>query len=177
MERKEVVRMADRQRGRNERIHGQVYVYGNILKKGQTEESAAEPEKKKKKVSRQTRRNQKRALKLGFGYVSFFGAAAIIALLVCFQYVGMRADMSKQSRKIETLRAEIADLKEANTSEYNHITNSITLESVREQAEALGMVYADPSQVIMYQTPGDRYIKQYESIPGDGILDEEQKTE
>ena len=168
--------MIEREKRRTANIRGQLYVYdGNTIKQGQAIPEVDIQKKKKKqekKVSRQTRKNQKRAMKLGFGYVSFLGAAAAIALFVCFQYIGVRADLSRQSRTIEKLRTDISEIRESNASEYNFITNSITLETIRKRAEELGMVYADPSQVVTYQSPGDDYIKKYENIPEDGIVDE-----
>ena len=73
-----------------------------------------------------------------------------------------------KTRKIESLRTEITSLKEKNTSEYNHIANSVNLDEVQQRAAELGMVYAEDSQIVKYQSAGDHKIRQYESIPEDG---------
>lgn len=166
--------MTEKGNRKNVNMREQLYVYGNTIRHGKEQIGKKDPADfsiQKSKVSRQTRRNQRRAMKLGFGYVSFFGTAVVIALLVCFQYIGIQSDVSKKSRTIESLRSEVSDLREANVSEYNYITNSMTLETIRERAEELGMVYADPSQVITYQAPGDDTIKKYKNIPESGVLE------
>lgn len=146
------------------------YMYDNLVRvrQARTDESTDEYETEGKTVSPQTRKNQRRAMKLGFGYVTFLAGAVAAALFVCFHYLGIQADLDKQTRKIESLRTEITSLKEKNTSEYNYIANSVNLEEIRERAEELGMVYADSSQIVEYQSAGTHEIRQYESIPEDG---------
>ena len=62
-------------------------------------------------------------------------------------------------------------MKEENTTRYNSIVDSVNLEGVREKAiNELGMVYATSDQVITYQNPVSDYIKQYQSIPKNGVL-------
>ena len=95
-------------------------------------------------------------------------ARTAVALFVCFHYLGAQADLEQKTRKIESLRTEITSLKEKNTSEYNHIANSVNLDEVQQRAAELGMVYAEDSQIVKYQSAGDHKIRQYESIPEDG---------
>ena len=46
--------------------------------------------------------------------------------------------------------------------------NSVNLDEVQQRAAELGMVYAEDSQIVKYQSAGDHKIRQYESIPEDG---------
>lgn len=164
---KEVTCMAA---GKKRKPQDDTYMYDNLvrLRQTRTDENTDEHEIEGKSVSPQTRKNQRRAMKLGFGYVTFLAGAVAAALFVCFHYLGVQADLDKQTRKIESLRTEISSLKEKNTSEYNYIANSVNLEEIRERAEELGMVYADSSQIVEYQSAGNHEIRQYESIPEDG---------
>ena len=159
--------------GKKRKQGNDIYMYDNLVRVRQTQaEQNTDGYEEEKQVSPQTRKNQRRAMKLGFGYVTFLAGAVAAALFVCFHYVGVRADLDKQTRKIESLRTEITSLKEKNTSEYNYIANSVNLEEIRERAEELGMVYADSSQIVKYQSAGTHEIRQYESIPEDGEASE-----
>ena len=156
--------------GKKRRTQDDTFMYDNLVRVRQTRTSGntKEYETEAKPVSPRTKKNQRRAMKLGFGYVTFLACAVAAALFVCFHYLGVQADLDQQTRKIESLRTEITSLKEKNTSEYRYIANSMNLEEIRERAEDLGMVYADSSQIVEYQSAGDHEIRQYESIPEDG---------
>lgn len=148
------------------------YMYDNLVRIRQINmmESTEDYEEENRVVSPHVKRNQRRAMKLGVGYISFFAGAVAVALFVCFQYLGIQADLDQKTRQIENLRTEITNLKEKNTSEYNFIANSVNLDEIRDRAEELGMVYADDSQIVKYQSAGDQEIKQYASIPKDGSV-------
>ena len=156
--------------GKKRRTHNEVYMYDNLVRvrRPQIHQEAGYYEEEARTVSPQTKKNQRRAMKLGFGYVTFFAGAVAVALFVCFHYLGAQADLEQKTRKIESLRTEITRLNEKNTSEYNHIANSVNLDEVQQRAAELGMVYAEDSQIVKYQSAGDHKIRQYESIPEDG---------
>lgn len=159
---------------RNRISQRDAYQYGNLvrMRKTQINDERKDYEPEGKTVSAQTKKNQRRAMKLGLGYISFFAAAVAVVLVVCFHYLGVQADLEKKTRQIESLRTDITSLKEKNTSEYNHIVNSVTLDEIRDRAEELGMVYADDSHIIKYQNSEDHRLRQYESIPENGSVSE-----
>ena len=107
-------------------------------------------------------------MKLGFGYVTFLPGRWRSHYLSAFIILEPRRFGTEDKKKIESLRTEITSLKEKNTSEYNHIANSVNLDEVQQRAAELGMVYAEDSQIVKYQSAGDHKIRQYESIPEDG---------
>lgn len=152
--------------------HNNTYMYDNVVRIGQTNmvESTEDYEENNKKVSPQIKKNQRRAMKLGLGYITFFAGAVAVALFVCFQYLGIQADLTQKEREIKSLQTEITSLREKNSSEYNYITNSVNLDEIRDRAGDLGMIYADDSQIIKYESTGDQEIKQYENIPKDGTV-------
>ena len=164
----------DRQRYGN--ASGQMYVYGNAVPKPEQTPEKKQVSRPKKKVSRQVQKNRKKALRMSPGYVVFLSIAAIIALVICVNYVKLQSRMSGYSKDITALQGELANLREENNTKYNAIMDSVNLDEIREKAQKdLGMVYAEPEQVIGYQRPSADYVKQYEDIPEDGVLAQSDK--
>lgn len=155
----------------------QTYVYGNVVEKPQYEPKRQEKKpERKRQISRQVRQNRKKALHMNPGYVVFLTAAAVCALLICVNYVNLQSRITKRSKNITAMQAELVDLKEKNNTRYNTIMDSVNLEEVRVSAQdKLGMVYATEAQVIEYQRPSADYVKQYESIPEEGVLAQSNK--
>lgn len=178
-----VIMMATRQNVRREgrdynRTAGQMYVYGNVVTKPsyEPERRVREPERKKR-VSRQVKQNRRNALRMNPGYVMFLAVAAVLALVVCVNYVKLQSRITSHSENIAAMQEELADLKEENNTRYNSVIDSVNLEEVRTRAqENLGMVYASSEQVIEYNKPSADYVKQYEGIPKDGVLAQSDKN-
>ncbi len=148
-----------------------MYVHGNVVTK-----PAYEPERRKRKVSSQVRRNRRKALYMSSGYVMFLAAAAVLALAVCVNYVMLQSRITTSSQEITALQEDLADLREENNTRYNSIMDSVNLDEVREKAQgSLGMSYASEDQVVEYESPSADYVKQYEDIPEDGVLAESDK--
>ena len=106
----------------------------------------------------------------------FLSAAAILALVICVNYVKLQSRLTSYSKNIAALQGELADMREENHTKYNAVMDSVNLEEIREKAqEGLGMVYATPDQVVGYQRPSADYVKQYENIPEDGVLAQSDK--
>lgn len=156
---------------------GQMYVYGNIAAKPSYEPAEYEEERKKRqKASRQVRRNRRKAFHMNPGYVTFLAVAAVLALVVCVNYVKLQSRITSRSENITKLQAELADMKEENNTRYNFVMDAVNLDEIRERAQgSLGMVYASEDQVIEYTSPSADYVKQYESIPEDGVLAQSDK--
>lgn len=152
------------------------YVYGNTVTK-----PAYEPERRvkepRRRTSYQVRKNRKKALQMSPGYVLFLATAALIALLVCVGYIKMQASVTSQSKQVTALQEELAQMREENNTRYNAVMDTVNLEEVRERALKMGMVYASQDQIITYKSPSADYVKQYESIPEDGVLAQSKKNE
>ena len=53
--------------------------------------------------------------------------------------------------------------------------DSVNLEEIRDKAmNEMGMVYESQGPVIEYESPASGYVKQYDSIPEDGVLAQSQ---
>lgn len=142
-------------------------MHGNVVRK----QAVVAPEQvKSREVSQRVRENRSKALHMSKGYVMFLAAAAIVALFACVQYLQLQSEITSRSKNLTSLQHELADLKEANTTKYNAIMNSMNLEDVRDYAmNQLGMVYATEDQIVRYQNPEGNTTVQYTRIPSDGI--------
>ena len=144
------------------------YVQGNVVRKT----SAAAPSPvKQKEVSQRVRTNRSKATHMNKGYVVFLAVAAMVALFACVQYLQIQSELTNRSKNITAMQQELADAKEANTTKYNAIMNSMNLEDIREIAiTEFGMVYANEDQIIKYKNPCSTTVTQYAGIPKSGIV-------
>ena len=145
------------------------YVYGNAVRKDHVEIQT--PARQQKEVSQRVRANRSKAMHMSKGYVAFLAIAAIAVLFACMQYLQLQSEITSRSNHITALQQELADAKEANTTRYNVIMNSMNLEEIREIAiQDFGMVYAEPDQIIKYQRPDGSAVTQFAGIPESGII-------
>ncbi len=160
-----------------ERMDSQAYIHGNVVAKPEIDPRYHEksPERPKK-TSKQIRKNRKQALHMNSAYVIFLAVAAIMALVVCVNYVELQSRITGRSKNITAMQKELADLREENNTKYNAVMDSVNLDEIRDRAQnELGMVYASPEQIIGYENPATDYVKQYEEIPEDGVLAQSEK--
>jgi len=146
------------------------YVYGNTVRK-EVEVIQKPVEKQPKEISQRVRKNRSKALHMSRGYVLFLAIAAIVALFTCVQYLQLQSEITSRSKHITTLQQELENAKEANTTKYNAVMNSMNLEEIRDRAmNELGMVYAADNQIVEYKNPTSNAVMQYSSIPESGII-------
>ena len=144
------------------------YVSGNVVRK---EAITAPKQVQQKEVSQRVRSNRNKAMHMNRGYVTFLAVAAIITLFTCVQYLQLQSDITSRSKHITSLQQELSAAKEANTTKYNAIMNTMNLEQIRDIAmNEFGMVYADENQIVKYQSPTGKSVMQYATIPGSGIV-------
>ena len=155
----------------------QAYVYGNVVTKPAFEPKRQyEEPRREKRTSRQVRKNRKKALHMSPGYVMFLTAAAVIALVVCINYVQLQARITSSSKNITVMQEELAALREENNTRYNAVMDTVNLEEISKKAEKLGMVYATAEQFMTYESPSSDSVQQYESIPESGVLAQSDKS-
>lgn len=157
----------------------QMYVYGNVAAEPALEprRHAKSPERPRKNASRQVRKNRRQALHMNSAYVIFLTVAAVMALIVCVNYVQLQSRITSRSKNITAMQEELANLREENTTKYNAVMDSVNLDEIRDKAQnELGMVYASPEQIVEYDNPATDYVKQYEDIPEDGVLAQSDKS-
>ncbi len=164
-------------RRRNGRMQSSMYVYGNVAAKPSYEPVRREDNPNVRKgTSSQVKRNRRQALRMNPGYVMFLTFAAMLALIICVNYVKLQSRITRRSENITALQAELADLKEENNTRYNFVMDAVNLDEIRTKAQnELGMVYASEDQIVEYTSPLADYVKQYEDIPEDGVLAQSDK--
>ena len=54
-------------------------------------------------------------------YVVFLTIAALMALIVCVNYVQLQSRITSRSKNITAMQEELADMKEENNTKYNAI--------------------------------------------------------
>lgn len=112
------------------------------------------------------------------GYVMFLTLAAMLALVICVNYVKLQSRITKRSENITALQAELADMREENNTRYNFVMDAVNLDEIRTKAQnELGMVYASEDQIVEYSSPLADYVKQYGDIPENGVLAQSDKHE
>ena len=138
------------------------YVHGNVARRDAAVVQAPE---------QRVHKNRSKAMHMSKGYVMFLAVAAFIAVFACMQYLQLQSDITSRSQHITALQQELANAKEANTTRYNSIINSMNLEEIRDIAiNQFGMVYAESDQIVRYQRPDGSNVMQYAGIPESGVL-------
>lgn len=143
------------------------YVEGAAVRKLQYSSTPAHQERRERRRQPEVRRaSQKHAQGLGLGYVLFLTAACALTMWVCVGYLQLQADNTARVKKIAALESQLSDLKQDNDDEYNRVVTSVDLEEIRDIAiNELGMVYAQENQVVLYDSEGSDYVRQYADIP------------
>lgn len=151
----------------------QAYMYGNAVPKPQMDPGRHRERspKRSRKLSVQTKRNRRKAQSVNKAYVMFLAVAAVVALIVCVNYIKLQSSITSRAENITALQEKLADLKESNNTKYNSIMDSVNLEDVSKKAqEELGMVPASSDEIVTYDQPATNYVDQKEEIPESGVL-------
>ena len=121
----------------------------------------------KTKVSAQTRQNRRRAMDMSPRYLVFLSAVCVVTLLLCVQFLQLKASYTEQMEQLDALESNLSQLKSDNDAYYSQVQASVDLEAIRQRAtEELGMHYADESQIMYYRTEDSSYVRQYQDVPG-----------
>ena len=145
----------------------QTYVEGAAVRKLRVEEVPARERRGALEQRPYVQRGRRgKAQSLSIGYTLFLAAASALTLWVCAGYLQLQADNTARVKNIAALEAQLSELRTENDDEYNRVTTSVDLEEVRDIAiNELGMVYAGADQVVLYDSEGSDYMKQYAEIP------------
>lgn len=104
-------------------------------------------------------------------YMIFLTGAAVVALIVCVNYIKLQSSITSRTENITKLQEELAQLKETNNTKYNSIMDSVNLEEISKKAqEELGMVPASSDEIVTYDSPATDYVEQKEAVPESGVL-------
>ncbi|RDU25271.1 cell division protein FtsL [Anaerosacchariphilus polymeriproducens] len=146
------------------------YIQGNTVKRAETapdiKRRRIQEDKRKKRVSVETRRNRQRAMSMNLGYVLLLSFAAVIMFAVCAEYLHLKINLTNRVNNIAGLESKLQDMTSENDELANKINASVDLEHVKKVAiEELGMIYPSKEQIVIYKDSNSDYMNQYENIP------------
>lgn len=111
------------------------------------------------------KRNRQRQLVIDAGYMFFLTAAVIVTLLVCINFLHLKAQVQSLNSQVTSAKEEVMDLKAKNDAAYNRILTSIDLEEIRRKAsDELGMVPARKEQIVRFNSNQDDYMMGHRSV-------------
>ena len=141
-------------------------IEGNTARKVQTLEY---PSRERQPERRERRHAEKSNVQyVNVLYMIFLAAASCMVLWSCVNYLQLQAETTSRVKHIASLETELEDLRKENNDNYTRIMTSVDLDHIRDVAiNELGMVYAEPNQVILYDGGTDDYVRQNGSIPSD----------
>lgn len=141
-------------------------IEGNTARKVQTLEY---PSRERQSERRERRHAEKSNVQyVNVLYMIFLAAASCMVLWSCVNYLQLQAETTSRVKHIASLEMELEDLRKENNDNYTRIMTSVDLDHIRDVAiNELGMVYAEPNQVILYDGGTDDYVRQNGSIPSD----------
>ena len=141
-------------------------IEGNTARKVQTLEYPSrerQPERRERRHAEKSNVQYANVL-----YMIFLAAASCMVLWSCVNYLQLQAETTSRVKHIASLETELEDLRKENNDNYTRIMTSVDLDHIRDVAiNELGMVYAEPNQVILYDGGTDDYVRQNGSIPPD----------
>ncbi|MDD3278951.1 MAG: hypothetical protein PHG16_08720 [Lachnospiraceae bacterium] len=151
---------------RSERYTGNTYEEGSAVRK--LSELPVEEERRELpvKVSKKTQANRRRARQMGKGFVVFLTIVCAATVMVCVNFLQLKAQITTQNETVATLESKLSKLKADNDAYYNTAMASVSMDTVKDAAlNRLGMTYADESQVYYYDVKGNSYVRQFTDVP------------
>lgn len=136
------------------------YVDGNTVRKVREWE---EPQR-----NPAPRRHARRAAAqpISRGYVVILAIAGLITLICCLGYIHADSAVQTKMDHIEELQLQLEDQKAANDELQTKINTAVDLSHIYQVAtEELGMVYANPDQILLYDKTESEYVRQNNEIP------------
>ena len=159
------------ERRRRRPVQKAEYIMGYTARRLEFSEQPIDRErpKQQRRVKHHTvtvRRNREKALHMNLPYVCALTVAAVCALYLCAGYLRLQSSVAARQKNVESMERMLDDLREENDALETRINTSVDLDYIYKVAtEELGMVYADESQVRLYNKTESEYVRQYEDIP------------
>ncbi|MCD8198367.1 MAG: cell division protein FtsL [Lachnospiraceae bacterium] len=141
-------------------------IEGNTVRRLQPQEEPRRSGRPRRREYRQAEKNSVQYVNIV--YTFFLVVAACLLMWSCVNYLQLQAETTSRVKNISSLESELEELRTENDDYYTRIMSNVDLEYIREVAtEELGMVYADSSQVILYDSGTDDYVRQNGEIPSE----------
>jgi len=138
------------------------YVYGNTAR-------ALEPIEKEvrspKRLTKKSRKNIDRDTGMNPGFMLFMTLAMVLTGIVCVQYIRLQSSLTTYVNTLSAMEIELQGLRAENDDYESRIKGAIGLENIKKRAmDELGMTYASDEQIVVYNSDGTDYVRQYVSL-------------
>lgn len=111
------------------------------------------------------KRHSKSKQVMNLGFVMFLTAALSVTAFTCIQYIKLQSSITTHVTKISSLEKQLEELRAENDDMENRIKGSVCLEDIKKRAmDDLGMTYASQDQIVVYESDGTDYVRQFVSI-------------
>ena len=140
------------------------YVEGNTVRKIQP---AERPRRERRSAEHRNRQAGKEKVQYtNLLYTFFLAAAACMVLWSWVRYLQLQAETASHVKNIASMETQLEELRKENDDNYTRIMTSVDLDYIRDVAiNELGMVYAEPDQVILYDNGTQDYVRQSGELP------------
>ena len=138
------------------------YVYGNTAR-------ALRPIEKEvrspRKLTAKSRKNIDRDTGMNPGFMIFMTLAMVLTGIVCVQYIRLQSSLTTYVNTISAMEVELQGLRAENDDYESRIKGAIGLENIKKRAmDELGMTYASDEQIVVYNSEGTDYVRQFVSL-------------
>ena len=138
------------------------YVYGNTAR-------ALRPIEKEvrspRKLTAKSRKNIDRDTGMNPGFMIFMTLAMVLTGIVCVQYIRLQSSLTTYVNTISAMEIELQGLRAENDDYESRIKGAIGLENIKKRAmDELGMTYASDDQIVIYNSEGTDYVRQFVSL-------------
>ncbi len=138
------------------------YVYGNTAR-------ALRPIEKEvrspRKLTAKSRKNIDRDTGMNPGFMIFMTLAMVLTGIVCVQYIRLQSSLTTYVNTISAMEIELQGLRAENDDYESRIKGAIGLENIKKRAmDELGMKYASDDQIVVYNSEGTDYVRQFVSL-------------
>ena len=138
------------------------YVYGNTAR-------ALRPIEKEvrspRKLTAKSRKNIDRDTGMNPGFMIFMTLAMVLTGIVCVQYIRLQSSLTSYVGTISAMEIELQGLRAENDDYESRIKGAIGLENIKKRAmDELGMTYASDDQIVIYNSEGTDYVRQFVSL-------------
>ncbi|MBQ6574796.1 MAG: cell division protein FtsL [Lachnospiraceae bacterium] len=99
------------------------------------------------------------------GFMIFMTLAMVLTGIVCVQYIRMQSSLTTYVNTISAMEIELQSLRAENDDYEKRINGAIGLENIKKRAmDELGMTYASDDQIVVYNSDGTDYVRQFVSL-------------
>lgn len=118
-----------------------------------------------KKLSNKSRKSAKHVTSMNPGFVLFLMLAMTLTGFVCIRYIQLQSSVTAYVDKISAMEIRLEELRAENDDYESRIKGAVGLENIKKRAmDELGMSYASDEQIVIYESDGTDYVRQYVSL-------------